>query len=279
MNRIAVIIVTHNSQAVLPRCLEALGRQTVPPDAVVLVDSGSADTGYLQPYLEQTGISLFFVENIGFSRANNIGCQAVAQDADFILFLNPDAFPAPNSIEQVLSFFAENENRHVGCIGARLSGFDCGIGKPTGRLDSTGVFRKWYGCWYDRSQGEPDKGQYMDQEDVPAVCGAFCFCRKTMLDQVALTRKKGKAVFDPDFFLYKEDIELCLRIKKGGWRITYLPEINVHHCRGWQQDRQQIPYRLRLTAAKSELLLYRKHPSPYILWTLAKYLSVRVLRM
>ncbi|MCI5146265.1 MAG: hypothetical protein D3923_12225 [Candidatus Electrothrix sp. AR3] len=119
----------------------------------------------------------------------------------------------------------------------------------------------------------------MEEEDVPAVCGAFLFCRKTMLEQLALIQHNDSVVFDPDFFLYKEDIELCLRVRKSGWRITYLPEVVVYHCRGWQKKRQQIPHQLRLTAATSELLLYKKHPSPYIFWALAKYLLVRWLKV
>ncbi|XOF34053.1 MAG: glycosyltransferase family 2 protein [Candidatus Electrothrix sp. YB6] len=279
MHKTAVIIVTHNSQAVLPRCMDALAGQTIRPDTVVLVDSGSSDTSYLESYRERNDMNIIVQpeENIGFSRANNIGYQAVCpdyQDADFILFLNPDAFPEPDSIEQALAFFTDSRNTDIGCISGRLLGFDSRTGQPTGLLDSTGVFRKWYGRWYDRGQGEADIGQHMVQEEVPAVCGAFLFCRIIMLDQIALQQSSGPAVFDPDFFLYKEDIELCLRIRKAGWRITYLPEIRVYHCRGWQKKRQQVPYRLRLTAAESELLLYRRHPSPYILWALAKYLVV-----
>ncbi|MCI5208737.1 MAG: hypothetical protein D3910_08075, partial [Candidatus Electrothrix sp. ATG2] len=102
---------------------------------------------------------------------------------------------------------------------------------------------------------------------------------RSMLEQVAGQQESGAAVFDPDFFLYKEDIELCLRIRKAGWRLVSLPEILVYHCRGWQKDRQDISFQLRLTAAKSELLLYRKHPSPYILWALSKYLLVRWLKI
>jgi GT2 family glycosyltransferase len=279
MRKTAVIIVTHNSQPVLLRCLTSLEQQTVPPDTVVLVDSGSVDHNYLRPYQDHAGITVFFENNIGFSRANNIGYASVAQDTDFILFLNPDAFPEPDSIELALAFFSDKDNRDVGCIGGRLSGFDCDSGESTGRLDSTGVFRKWYGCWHDRSQGEADNGQRMVREDVPAVCGAFFFCRKTMLEQVSLIRGENKDVFDPDFFLYKEDIELCLRMRKAGWRIVYLPEIVVRHCRGWQKDRRLIPHQLRLTAAASELLLYRKHPSLYMLWALIKYLLVRWLRL
>ncbi len=273
----AVIIVTHNSRSVLDRCLAALRQQTVQADAIVVVDSGSADTAYLQPCREDDAIQLFLDTNIGFSRANNIGCRAVWHQVDLLLFLNPDAFPAANAIELAGKFLTTQAD--VACVGGRLQGFDRHSNRPTGLLDSTGVFRKWYGCWYDRSQGEEDVGQFMEQEDVPAICGAFLFCRKTALGEAAVTGAGEYDVFDRDFFLYKEDIELCLRIRKAGWRLVYLPQIKVHHCRGWQQDRKGISYAMRLTAATSELLLYKKHPSPYMLWALAKYLLVRWLRI
>jgi GT2 family glycosyltransferase len=276
MAELAVIIVTHNSQDVLPRCLDALSRQTIQAD-IVLVDSGSKDVSYLDAYRQHPGIRVILEKNIGFSRANNIGGQAVSQTAEFILFLNPDAFLKEDTLQKALGFL--EENKKIGCIGGRLLGFDKNSGLPTNLLDSTGVFRKWYGCWYDRSQGEKNRGQYPIQEDVPALCGAFLFCRQAMLSQLSLDRSNGSAIFDPDFFLYKEDIELCLRIRKAGWRIVYHPGIKVYHCRGWQKNRQQIPYQQRLAAAKSELLLYKKHPSLYILWAWSKYLLVRWLKI
>lgn len=280
MPDIAVIIVTHNSQNVLPRCLDALNRQQIRQKIsvdIVLVDSGSKDVSYLDAYRERAGIKVVFAENIGFSRANNLGCQAVSQTAKFILFLNPDAFLTENALQKSLEVL-EGKGK-IGCVGARLLGFDRKSGLPTNLLDSTGVFRKWYGCWYDRSQGEKETGQYSIPEDVPALCGAFLFCRQSMLAQLSLDRSSSTAVFDPDFFLYKEDIELCLRIRKLGWRIVYHPEIQVYHCRGWQKNRRQIPYQQRLTAAKSELILYKKHPSLYICWAVFKYLLVRWLKI
>jgi GT2 family glycosyltransferase len=254
--------------------MAALARQTVQPAATVIVDSGSEDAAYLQPYHEQVGCTVLLEENIGFSKANNLGWQAVEAEADVVLFLNPDAFPAPDSIERALAFLAENKD--VGGVGGRLLGFDMHRDQPTGLLDSTGVFRTWFGRWHDRDQGQPDCGQHSLREHVPAICGAFFCCRKTALESALLP---GKAVFDPDFFLYKEDIELCLRLRKKGWQLVYLPDLLVHHCRGWQKDRRQIPCHLRLTAARSELLLYKKHPSPYMLWAVAKYLLVRGLRL
>lgn len=284
MSTVAVIIVTHNSQDVLSRCVDAVLRQTVQSEIqpeIVIVDSGSESVSYLDRYRNRFGIKVIRAGNIGFSRANNKGYQAVSQSAKYILFLNPDAFLTENALAKALEIFKKNEQ--IACAGARLLGFDKNSGLPTNLLDSTGIFRKWYGCWYDRSQGEKDTGQYLIPEDVPAVCGAFLFCRQAMLAQLISEQPDYPdgpiTVFDPDFFLYKEDIELCLRIRKSGWRVVYHPEIQVHHCRGWQKNRQQIPLQLRLTAAHSELLLYKKHPSPYILWALFKYLLVRLLNI
>jgi len=268
----AVIIVTHNSQAVIGHCLTALANQSLPPTLVVLIDAGSEDTAYVQSYGQQPGFLVRCVENIGFSRANNLGWQLAAA-ADYILFLNPDAFLAPDSLEQACALLAENEE--VGCVGGRLLGFDAVSGLPTGLLDSTGVFRSWYGRWYDRDQGQEDCGQQSQREEVPAVCGAFLCCRKTALEHVALP---GGAVFDPAFFLYKEDIELCLRLRQAGWEIVYLPEVRAYHCRGWQRNRKAMSARLRLIAAKNEMLLYRRHPSPYLFWAVLKYAAVRWLR-
>jgi len=214
-----------------------------------------------------------YAENIGFGRANNLGLQAVPDPVESVLFLNPDAFPAPDVLERARGFLERNED--VGCIGARLLGFDPRSRRPTGRLDSTGVFRKRDCRWYDRGRGEPDDSRYMVREDIPVACGAFLFCRRTMFDAVALA---DGAVFDPDFFLYKEDIDLCLRIWKKGWRITYLPGLRVHHCRGWQ-GRRRMPYSQRLAAASSEVLLCRKHRSPCLAWAILKYILVRWLRL
>ncbi|MCI5158110.1 MAG: glycosyltransferase family 2 protein [Candidatus Electrothrix sp. AUS1_2] len=276
MTSVAIIIVTHNSQDVLPRCVQALQQQRIRTE-IIIVDSGSEDVAYLETYREFSGIETILKENIGFSRANNAGWQAVSQTVEFVLFLNPDAFVTENALQKALEVLKKNEK--IGCVGARLLGFDKNGGVSTNLLDSTGVFRKWYGCWYDRNQGEKDTGQYSTPEDVPALCGAFLFCRQALLVQLAQNSEDSASVFDPDFFLYKEDIELCLRIRKLGWRIVYDPEITVYHCRGWQKNRRNIPCRQRLIAAKSEVLLYRKHPSLYILWALLKYGLVRLLKI
>ncbi len=269
---ITVIIVSHDSESFLPFCMAAL-LQYGQGCRICIVDSGSTDRLYLQQYemLPQVQV-LYQEENIGFSRANNLGYQHCASESEYIVFLNPDAFITEQTFSEAKKVLTRHEN--AGCLGGRLLGYDSGTMQPTGRLDSTGIFRAWYGRWLDRGQGEVDSGQYDSIEIIPAACAAFLFCRREMLEQVALP---DGAIFDPVFFLYKEDIELGLRIAKSRWDTVYVPNIKVYHCRGWQQ-RQQMSRRFRLTAATNEIILYTKHPSPYMIWALLKYILVRFFR-
>jgi len=266
------ILVTHDSAKVLPRCLEALAAQSRPPDRIVIVDSGSQDNTYLKEMPEREGLEILLQPNIGFSRANNVGVQALPQRArGMVVFLNPDTFLQPDNLAMAVD--ALQEHQDVAIVGGRLSGCDPGTGQPTGRLDSTGIFRKWYGRWYDRGKGEIDRGQYNQWQYVPAICGALMCCRLE-----SFTEFSGAGIFNERFFLYKEDIELSLRLRKTGWKLLYNPEIKAYHCRGWNSQRKNIPSSLRLQAARSEILLYREHPSPYMAWAVMKYLLVRLLR-
>jgi len=274
MSSITAIIVTHNSQRVLPDCLAALARQSVPVESIV-VDSGSVDTAYLKKNADNQSVTVLYTDNVGFARANNIAYGQLHPESDYVLFLNPDAFLDDLALAEAVKVMESPGNTTIGCLTGRLLAFDGKAGRATGCLDSTGIFRKWFGRWYDRGQGEQDLGQYLAVEDVPAACGAFMFCRKTVLDDISLSRNE---VFDPDFFLYKEDIELSLRIRRAGKRIVYAPDITVLHCRGWHH-RSDIPYPLRLEASRSEILLCRKHPTPYLFWALLKYILVRYLKL
>lgn len=270
----AVIIVTHDSAQVLETCLAALADQSSPPGEVLIVDSGSSDTAYLAAAEKQYGaVVLRQPDNVGFARGNNIGFRHLDREVGHVLFLNPDTLLHPHGLR--LAVAAMEENSATGILTGRLLGYDAARKQPTGRLDSAGIFRKWYGRWFDRGRGEVDRGQYSRPEEIPAACGALLFCRRKALEDAILSEG---AVFDPAFFMYKEDIELCLRVRKAGWRIRYDPRVAGWHGRGWQRRSRMRPAARRMSA-RNELLLYRRHPSPYILWALAKCALVYLFRI
>ncbi len=269
--KVSAIVVSHNSEQTLARCLQGLADQDIALDRIVLVDSGSTDQSFLSSLQQIDSLSLVAAENIGFSRANNLGMLELPTDTDFVFFVNPDVFLPPDFVGTALEICSHDSE--IGIVSGRLLGYDPEQDKPSGRIDSTGVERKWYGRWVDRGQGEHDQDQYGKPEAMAALCGALLFCRKKALHSL-----QGQ-VFDPDFFLYKEDIELSLRLRKSGWKLLYHPDLVAYHCRGWKNERAKMPYHLRKMAAESEVLLYQKHPSPYMVWALFKYILVRAFRL
>jgi GT2 family glycosyltransferase len=269
--QVHVIVVTHNSEREIPLCLNALVSQKYPVDSVTVVDSGSTDTSYLSGLADMV-TKVIKTTNIGFSKANNLGFRSLTvQNDDVVIFLNPDTFLQPDAILHIVEIFSRD--RSIGCVTGKLLGFDLAHRRPTGLIDSSGIFRKWYGRWYDRGQGEEDRGQYDFPQEVPAVCGALMCCRIEALEAFA------DDIFDPGFFLYKEDIELSLRLRKSGWKLFYSPEIMAYHCRGWNEDRQDVSYEKRLYSSENEIKMYIRHPSVYVLWAGAKYLAVRLFRL
>lgn len=274
----SVIIVTHNSQAVIPACLQALLAQTHPPGQIVIVDSGSAQTDYLTAYASHPTIQLDLQkENIGFCQGNNQGLSHVPAETDYILFLNPDAFLTPTFIQEALALMEQPSCSHVGALSGLLWGYDQWQKSPTGRLDSAGIFRTWYGRWYDRGQGNPyQEGQYNQIEAVPALCGALMFCRHEALKSVLLGPHQ---VMDPSFYMYKEDIDLSLRLRRKGWALYFCPHLLAYHCRGWQKDRSQVPRHFRLLSARNEMRLYVRLFSPCYFYAALKYLVVKVFNL
>lgn len=254
---ISVIIVTHNSAKFLPKCLASLKAQSVSHE-IVIVDSGSVDPSYLDGY-----DNVIKTSNIGFCAANNLGFTKAS--SEFVLFLNPDAFLSPNFLADALHLMEKYPQ--CGALTGSLLGYDFDHDRPTGKYDSTGIFSTWYGKWYDRDQGKPvSEITYHNMESVPAICGALMFCRKK-----ALTHP----VFDPTFYMYKEDIDLSLRLRAKGWDLLFFPKLIAYHGRGWKK-RSQIPRQFRLFSARNEIKI-NKVSLLKLPYSLVKYAAVKVL--
>ena len=93
LESVHIIIVTHNSASELPVCVTYLEKQTTSIDSVIIVDSGSEDSSYLDFTDHPIVTKLIKSDNIGFSRANNIGFNEIAShQSGVVIFMNPDTF-------------------------------------------------------------------------------------------------------------------------------------------------------------------------------------------
>ncbi|MBW4028360.1 glycosyltransferase family 2 protein [Acidipila rosea] len=273
MSSIGIIVVTHNSSKFLGRCIGGIDSQTLPPDAVVIVDSGSTDPGYLRALSHRPNYSLLLRKNIGFCAANNLGWRE-CQTLDYILLLNPDAFLPPDFLANALDFMDRSANLDVGAISGVLLGYDIDKDQPTGLIDSTGIDQRWYGRLHDRDQRSPvaNLARYHLPEPANALCGALMLCRNKALREVCTSGE----LFDPTFFMYKEDIDLSWRLKASGWKILFHPDLWAYHCRGWK-GRHNVSKAARVMSSRNELRLFKKHRSPYLLYALFKYPIVQLL--
>jgi N-acetylglucosaminyl-diphospho-decaprenol L-rhamnosyltransferase len=273
MNRnVHIVIVTHDSGDSIQLCLHHLSRQSVGITSIVLVDSGSADPAYLDTLESKWPLVLVREGDMGFARANNRGFREIqGGGGSLVLFINPDTFLTPDFLE-LLAPVMDREKQKV-CVSGKLLSYDLEGRKATGLIDSAGIYRKGYGRWYDRGQGEVDHGQYDDIASPVALCGALLCFRYDDLESL------DGQIFDPDFFLYKEDIELGIRLRRQGWNLRYVPGLVAFHCRGWKKDRRRVPLQLKKMAAKNEIILYRKHPSIYICWAFLKYIIVCLFKV
>lgn len=234
---LAVVIVNYESGDFLRACLAAV------PDAahglsaeVVVVDNASSD-GSLAGIQQSPALSVIRnPENVGFARACN---QAVAATASpFVCFLNPDAVPRPGSLARLLE--AAREREDAGAVGPRVLNPDGSL-QPSCRLvPSFGVALGHALLGFVRPHNRFTRAymlldwDHRTEREVDWVSASAMLVRREAFEAVG--------GFDDRFFMYVEDLDLCDRMRRAGWKIVYFPEAEVvHHVGG---SSRRLPYRM-----------------------------------
>ena len=252
---LAVCIVTHNSVADLPGCLEAVGRLEHRPLEIVVVDCASADGSldaarrHAPPEIPFQAIGLG--ENRGFTGGMN--AAIAASRSPWILSLNADARPAPDYVGRLLA----RADSKTGAVTGRLVRPLSADGSRL--LDACGMrlTRTWRHL--DRGSGEPDRGQYGLPERVFGATGAACLYRRAALDDATIEGEEGE-VFDTRFHSFREDAELCFRLRERGWEILYEPAAVTEHRRfNLPERRSAMPALVNYHSLKNRYLLRLYH--------------------
>ncbi|MBI3315709.1 MAG: glycosyltransferase family 2 protein [Candidatus Omnitrophica bacterium] len=234
---------------------------------IILIDNGSRDNG----------------ENLGFSRANNLGITNAK--GNFILLLNSDTKILDNSLDRMIEFLIANPQ--MGAVGPR-------------QLDGTGKLQLSWGNFptlvseafrkllhYRLSINDLKIRDYLQEKysgstDVDWVSGSCLMARRDALVQAGL--------LDGHFFMYFEDIDLCRRIKDKGWKIHYNSDITLIHYGGISARKNilnvlveyrhsQIYFTRKYYGLKGvlaiKLLLFAKYGVNFVRWFVA-YLGDRL---
>lgn len=253
---VAVCVVTHNSEGDLRGCLESVGSLRHSPIELVVVDCASTDDSvavvsqYQPPELPLTHRILS--ENIGFAGGMN---EALSQtDAPLVLTLNPDARPDPDYVSQLLQRADSHPEVRVGALTGRL------IRPPEGDhgsvLDACGMYLSPSWRHFDRGSGEPGEGRWTRADRVFGATGAASLFRREALEDVAL---EGE-VFLSEFHSFREDAELCFRLRERGWEVLYEPAALCEHRRhNLPSRRRRMPPEVNMHSLKNRYLLRLYH--------------------
>jgi GT2 family glycosyltransferase len=218
MNLISVVILNFNGRRYLNDCLSSLASQTCRDLGVIyeviVVDNASTDGSVENLQAQFPWVRLVKNEkNLGFAGGSNVGIR-LAQ-GDFVMTLNNDTLSDDRLLEYMIK--PMQADRDVGMCAAKMLFLD-------GRINSAGTCISRSGAAWDRGMFENDQGQYDMEEEVFGPCAGAALYRKEMLEEIGL--------FDEDFFLYMEDVDLAFRGRLAGWKCVYVPKAKVYHHHG-----------------------------------------------
>ncbi len=218
---------------------------------IFIVDNASSDDSLskLQDYFGDKVKFIASKENNGFAAGNN---QALRQATGrYQLLLNSDTIVWQNTLEDIYNFMESHTD--VGASGCRVL-------LENGELDKAckrsfpNVKNSFFRLFHIPTKSKhndynltnlPDDGIY----EIDCLTGAFMFIRKEALDDAGL--------LDETFFMYGEDIDLCYRIKKAGWKIIYYGESRITHLKGASSKKQKS--KLLYEFYRAMYIYYKKH--------------------
>jgi O-antigen biosynthesis protein len=241
MYDISIVIVNYNVRDHIDACLASIYKSNNEKYKIEIyvVDNNSIDgsSNFIRGKYPEVKL-IDNNKNLGFSKANNLALKKVT--GNYVLILNPDTILEEGTFEKLIKFC--EENKESGAVSSKLiqangkldmackrsfPSFSVALPKILGlsRLfPKSKLFGKYNLTYLDENE----------THEVDAVCGAFMFIPKPVLD------KSG--IFDEDYFMYGEDLDLCYRIKQKGYKIYYYPEVKTIHLKGESTRKSGIAY-------------------------------------
>jgi len=216
-----VVVPAHNGGDKLLACLQSLLASTHPATRIIVVDDASVDDAVESAAARFPVIDVLRNEtNLGFGATCNHGIQrAIEHDADYVLLVNQDTTVAPDMLATLVA--CGEAHPAAGCIAPKtLAMQPMPDGRP--KLLYAGAWRQWLPLGQRvPGMGRADTATATSPIEVDYAWGHGMLLRSATLQEVGL--------FDPDFFMYYEDIDLCLRLHDAGWQVWCEPRGVMWH--------------------------------------------------
>jgi GT2 family glycosyltransferase len=235
---LSIIIVNYNVKEFLQNLMHSIYKAASNLQYEIIVIDNASDDGSVDFLKEKFPDIKLIVnqKNLGFSKANNVGLSVAK--GEYILFLNPDVIVGEDTFEKMIEFFKKTPS-------AGLAG--CKILNPDGSLQLA-CRRSFPGPWtsFCKVSGLsalfPNSRifarynlTYLDENktyEVDAVSGSFMMIKREVYKKVG--------GFDEQFFMYGEDLDLCYRIQKAGYKVFYVHNTQIIHYKGESTKRSSI---------------------------------------
>lgn len=219
---------------------------------IIVVDNASKDDSLanLQKDFKDKIKFIASKENNGFAAGNNLAIEKAK--GRYVLLLNSDTVVLDDSLDKIYKYMEENVD--VGATG-------CQVILESGELDK--ACRRsfpipqnaFYRLFHIPTKNKKDNYNLDELDDdgiyeIDCLTGAFMFIRKTALKDIG-------GGLDETFFMYGEDIDLCYRIKKAGWKIVYFGKSKIIHYKGASSKKQKS--KLIYEFYRAMYIYYKKH--------------------
>lgn len=249
--RVLIIILCYNGVADTLACLESLQRVEYPSFDLVVIDNASSDgtpevvrARFPQVKVIENGA------NLGFAAGNNVGLRyALRHGYDYALLLNNDTEVAPDFLARLID--AAESDPKIGAVGPTITYYE----RPD-LIWSAGGMIDWKRGIAVMHANEVDSGQYREPTDVDFVTGCALLVKRAALDCAGL--------LDERFFMYFEETEWCVRIRRAGFRILHVPRSLVLHKipLNARFDKEYLAYYM----TRNRLLFLRATGAPLRAW-------------
>lgn len=244
---VSIIIVNYNTCLLTKNCIESIFKKTVGVSyEIILVDNASTDDSFNVFSKDNKIKYIYSQENLGFGRANNLGLEKA--NGDYILFLNSDTILINDAISILYSYI--NEHPECGAVGGNLydiKGLPIFSFQRTFPTISKDLFPHIYRLISRIKYKNNSVHNFtMEPMSVCHISGADLMVRKKVLDKIGS--------FNPKFFMYYEETELCHRIYSSGLQLVSVPDAKISHLVGksgsigrssiWQAESRYIYFDL-----------------------------------
>ncbi len=257
MPLLSIIIVNLNAEKLILRCLKRVFETIGALDCeVIVVDNASSDQSVMAIQQNYPKVILLCnLENVGFAKANNQAARVAR--GQYLLLLNSDAFVHEGAILSLVEFMSSH--KQTAAAGCRLVYEDGSLQRSCFSFP-TPLTELWQTLWLDRLfPASPIYGKFRmtywnfdDYRDVDWLMGAVMILRREAVEPEGL--------FDEEYFMYSEDMDLCYRLKQAGWRVSFVSDATATHIWGGTSRQNKELAFIRLY--KSRMLFIRKHYSP-----------------